>query len=77
VPVDSASRTDFLLSDCSGDSVADAEGTTSKTTAEAGADSACTAEAGCPRNSGDYCLQAEAHRSCACDPPSPCASSLS
>jgi hypothetical protein len=39
VPTDSASRTDLLLIDCSGDSVADAEGTTSETTAEAGADS--------------------------------------
>jgi hypothetical protein len=40
VPADSASGTDFLLSDCSCDSAADAEGTASKTTAEAGADSA-------------------------------------
>jgi hypothetical protein len=40
VPADLASRTDFLLSDCSGDSAAGAEGTASKTAAEAGADSA-------------------------------------
>jgi hypothetical protein len=40
MPVDSASRTDFLLSDCSGDSAADAEGTASETAAEADADSA-------------------------------------
>jgi hypothetical protein len=40
VPADSATGTDFLLSNCSGDSVADAEGTASKTTAEAGANSA-------------------------------------
>jgi hypothetical protein len=40
VPADSASETDFLLTDCSGDSAADAEGTTSKTAASAGADSA-------------------------------------
>jgi hypothetical protein len=38
VPVDSASGTDLLLNDCSGDSAADAEGTTSETAAEAGAD---------------------------------------
>jgi hypothetical protein len=40
VPADSASRTDFLLTDCSGDSTADAEGTASETAAEAGANSA-------------------------------------
>jgi hypothetical protein len=40
VPADSASRTDFLLTDCSGDSAADAEGTASETVAEAGTDSA-------------------------------------
>jgi hypothetical protein len=40
VPTDSASGTDFLLTDCSGDSAAGAEGTASKTAAEAGADSA-------------------------------------
>jgi hypothetical protein len=40
VPADSASGTDFLLSDCFGDTAADAEGTVSKTTAEVGADSA-------------------------------------
>jgi hypothetical protein len=40
VPVDSASGTDFLLTDCSGNSAADAEGTTSETAIEAGADSA-------------------------------------
>jgi hypothetical protein len=39
VSADSASRTDFLLSDCSG-STADGEGTASRTAAEAGADSA-------------------------------------
>ena len=40
VPADSASRTDFLLSDCSGDSTADAGGTASETAVEAGTDSA-------------------------------------
>jgi hypothetical protein len=40
VPADSASRTDFLLSDCSGDSVADTGGTALETAAEAGANSA-------------------------------------
>jgi hypothetical protein len=39
VPADSASGTDFLLADCSGDTAADAEGTASETAAEAGADS--------------------------------------
>jgi hypothetical protein len=40
VPADSASRIDLLLTDCSGDSAADAEGTTSETaTAEVGAGS--------------------------------------
>jgi hypothetical protein len=38
-PADSASGTNFLLIGCSGDSVADAEGTASETAAEAGADS--------------------------------------
>jgi hypothetical protein len=40
VHVNSASGTDFLLTDCSGNSAADAGGTASETTAEAGADSA-------------------------------------
>jgi hypothetical protein len=40
VPADSASGTDFLLTDCSGDSTAGAEGTASEIAAEAGADSA-------------------------------------
>jgi hypothetical protein len=40
VPTDSASGTDFLLSDCSDDSAADAGGPASKTAAEVGADSA-------------------------------------
>jgi hypothetical protein len=40
VPADSASETDFLMSDCSGDSAADDEGTASETAAEAGANSA-------------------------------------
>jgi hypothetical protein len=40
VPDASASGTDFLLSGCSGDSTADAGGTASETTAEAGTDSA-------------------------------------
>jgi hypothetical protein len=53
VPADSASGTDFLLTDCSGDSTASAGGTASETAAEAGADSACTAEASCLRNGGD------------------------
>jgi hypothetical protein len=77
VPADSAFGTDFLLTDCSGDTTADVEGAASETAAEAGADSARTAEVGCLRNGGDYCSQAEVHQSCACDPPSPCASSVS
>jgi hypothetical protein len=40
VPDDSASGNDFLLTDCSDDSAADAGGTASKTAAEVGADSA-------------------------------------
>jgi hypothetical protein len=40
VPADSASGTDLLLTGCSGDSTAGAEGTASETAAEAGADSA-------------------------------------
>jgi hypothetical protein len=40
VLADSASGTDFLLTDCSGDSASGDEGTASETTAEAGADSA-------------------------------------
>jgi hypothetical protein len=40
VLADFASRTDFLLSDCSDDSATNTGGTASKTTAEAGADSA-------------------------------------
>jgi hypothetical protein len=40
VLANSASRTDFLLTDCSSDSAAGAEGTASETAAEAGADSA-------------------------------------
>jgi hypothetical protein len=40
VPADPASRTDFLLSDCSGDSAAGAEGTASKTVVEADDNSA-------------------------------------
>jgi hypothetical protein len=40
VPADSASGTDFIMSDCSGDSASDAEGTAFETTAEAGANSA-------------------------------------
>jgi hypothetical protein len=40
VPTDSASGTDFLLTDCSGDSAAGAEGTASETAAEVGTDSA-------------------------------------
>ena len=40
VPADSTSGTDLLLTGCSGDSAAEAKGTTSKTAAEAGADSA-------------------------------------
>jgi hypothetical protein len=39
-PANSASGTDFLLADCSGDSTAGAEGTASETAAEAGVDSA-------------------------------------
>jgi hypothetical protein len=40
VPTDSASRTDLLLTGCSGDSAADANGTAFETAAEADADSA-------------------------------------
>jgi hypothetical protein len=40
VPADSASGTDFLLTNCFGDSAVDAEGTSSETVAEAGTDSA-------------------------------------
>jgi hypothetical protein len=40
VPADSASGTNFLLSNCSGDSVADAGGIASETAVGAGADSA-------------------------------------
>jgi hypothetical protein len=40
VPADSAFGIDFPLTDCSDDSAADARGTTSKTAAEAGGDSA-------------------------------------
>jgi hypothetical protein len=40
VPADSASGTNFLLTDCSGNSAAYTEGTASKTVAEASADSA-------------------------------------
>jgi hypothetical protein len=40
VPAGFAFGTDFLLTDCSGDSTTDAEGTASETTAEAGANSA-------------------------------------
>jgi hypothetical protein len=40
VPANSASGTDFLLTDCSGDFAAGAEGTASETATEAGADSA-------------------------------------
>jgi hypothetical protein len=39
VPADSTSGTDLLLTDYSGDSAAGVEGTTSKTAAEADADS--------------------------------------
>jgi hypothetical protein len=39
VPANSVSGTDFLLTDCSGDSAADAEGTASETAAKASADS--------------------------------------
>jgi hypothetical protein len=38
VPADSASGTDFLLIDCSGDTTADVEGAASETAAEADAD---------------------------------------
>jgi hypothetical protein len=40
VPADSASRTDFLLSDCSSGTATDAEGTASRTIAEVGTGSA-------------------------------------
>jgi hypothetical protein len=40
VPADSASGTDFLLSDCSSDSATGVGGTASETATEPGADSA-------------------------------------
>jgi hypothetical protein len=40
VPVDSASGTDFLITRCSGGTIADVEGTASRTAVEAGSDSA-------------------------------------
>jgi hypothetical protein len=40
VPADSASGTDFLLTNCSGNSTAGVGGTASETAAEVGADSA-------------------------------------
>jgi hypothetical protein len=52
VPADSASKTDLLLTDCSGDSAAGAEGTASKTAA---------AEVDFLRNEGDCCFQAGVH----------------
>jgi hypothetical protein len=39
VPADSASGTDFLLTNCSSDSATDVEGTASETAAEADTDS--------------------------------------
>jgi hypothetical protein len=61
VPADSASGTDLLLTDGSGDSDAGDEDTAFETTA-AGVDasSAWTAEVDCLRNEGDYCFQAGA-----------------
>jgi hypothetical protein len=50
VPADSASGTDLLLTDCSGDSAAGAEDTAFE-----------TVEVDCPRNEGNCCFQAEAH----------------
>jgi hypothetical protein len=62
VPADFASRTDLLLTDCSGDSAAGAEGTTFGTAAdEVGASSAGTAEVGCLRNEGDCFFQTGVH----------------
>jgi hypothetical protein len=62
VPADSASGTDLLLTNCSGDSAASAEGTAFGTaTAEVGAGSDGTAEVGCLRKEGDCCFQAEVH----------------
>jgi hypothetical protein len=62
VPTDSASGTDLLLTDCSGDSVAGAEDTAFETAAaKVDAGSVCTAEVGCPRNEDDWCFQAEVH----------------
>ena len=40
MPADSASGTDFVLTDYSGDTTTDAEGTASETAVEAGANSA-------------------------------------
>jgi hypothetical protein len=86
VPDCSASRTDFLLVGCSSGTAPDVEGTTSRTTAKVDTSSsadilegdfACTVEVDYLRNRGDCCSQAEVHQSCACDPPSPCASSPS
>jgi hypothetical protein len=61
VPADSASGSDSLLTDCSGNSAAGTKGTTSETAAEAGANSASTVEASCLRNGGDCCFQGEVH----------------
>jgi hypothetical protein len=62
VPVDSASGTDLLLTDGSGDSDAGVEDTAFETAA-AGVDagSTRTAEVDCPRNEGDCCFQAGVH----------------
>jgi hypothetical protein len=62
VPADSASETDLLLTDCSGDSAADAEDTAFGTVAaEVDAGSARTTEVDCLRNEDDCFFQAGVH----------------
>jgi hypothetical protein len=62
VPADSASGTDLLLTDCSGDSDAGAEDTAFGTAAaEVDAGSARTAEVDYLRNEDDCCFQTEVH----------------
>jgi hypothetical protein len=62
VLADSASGTDLLLTDCSGDSDTGAEDTAFGTAAaEVDAGSAWTAEVDCLRNEDDCCFQAGVH----------------
>jgi hypothetical protein len=86
VPDYSVPGTDSLPVDCSGGTIAYAEGTTSGIAADAVAGSAVdipegdftrTTEVDCLRNGGDCCSWAKVHRSYAFDVPSLCASSQS